>query len=357
MKKEIGSIFPLESIYNPPVGALATVSSTGDMMYSLCREAFYDICIRHGDPNKKVLIPAYTCQTVITPFEEAGWACCFYSIKRDLHIDIEHFKVLTEQEKPGIVVVHPYYGMGLNEQESEALRQVGKRGATVIMDLTQGIFADPKYDFVDFYVGSSRKWFPIPDGAFLRVNKVDSFSPVFPDENNEFVTMQADAMFLRKQYFRSGVKQLKTISIRLNKLANSSVVHSIKPHRMSSFSLELLQQQDFEEVQSKRQENFSYLYGHLNQSDEFRFVCPDLCALMTAPLYFAVYSSNRNLLQKALADNDIYAPVLWPVENRDLLISEDVRYIYDHLLAIPCDQRYDEEDMSRIVDVINSFIK
>ena len=357
MGKEIGSIFPLDSIYCPPAESLATISSSGEVKYSLCREAFYDICKRHGSHNNRVLIPAYTCQTVITPFEEAGWTCFFYNVNRDLHIDIEYFNDLAEQVKPEIVVVHPYYGMALNEQELDALRRMDERGAVVVMDLTQGIFADLKYDFVTYYIGSYRKWFPIPDGAFLRVNKTDGLIPVSLNENTEFVTMQTDAMFLRNQYFNSGVKHLKTISIRLNKRANSSVSHNIKPHRMSSFSLELMQRCDWQEVMSKRQDNYVYLFNHLNQCDELRFVCPDLSALITNPLYFAVFSSNRDLLQKVLADNDIYAPVLWPVENQDLLISEDVKYIYNHILTIPCDQRYGEEEMIRIVNVINTFYK
>ena len=45
----------------------------------------------------------------------------------------------------------------------------------------------------------------------------------------------------------------------------------------------------------------------------------------------------------------------WPVEDERVLIDEDVKYIYDHLLAIPCDQRYDEKDMQRAIDIINNF--
>lgn len=356
MDKEIGSIFPLENIFYPPAEPFVTISPSSDVKYSLCREALYDICVNHGGQNKKVLIPAYTCQTVITPFEEAGWTCYYYNVQKDLHIDTDYFNVIGELVKPGIVVVHPYYGLRLNQQESDSLRQIGEKGATIVMDFTQGIFADPEYDFVDFFIGSYRKWFPIPDGAFLKVNKADYLIPIPDDEDTEFVTMQTDAMFLRNQYFNDGVKQLKTISIRLNKRANSSVAHGIKPHRMSSFSLELMQRLSFQEVRSKRQDNFNYLFKHLNQYDGFRFVCPDLSALLTTPLYFAVFSSNRDQLQRVLADNDIYAPVLWPVENQDLLISEDVKYIYEHILAIPCDQRYGEKEMRRIVRVINTFL-
>ena len=70
MKKEVGSIFPL------PDGELTKAESRqsefqkGMLYYSLCREALYDIVRSFETSNKTVLIPAYTCQTVITPFEE-----------------------------------------------------------------------------------------------------------------------------------------------------------------------------------------------------------------------------------------------------------------------------------------------
>ena len=77
--------------------------------------------------------------------------------------------------------------------------------------------------------------------------------------------------------------------------------------------------------------------------------------MTTAPLYFTLYVEERSVLQRLLAQESIYAPVIWPVENEAVLINEEVRYIYDHILAIPCDQRYDESDMLRAVEIINNY--
>ena len=160
MMKDVGSIFPLEDTYSPSIEA--PMGTFGVVQYSLCREALYDIAIHHRDVNNTVLIPAYTCQSVITPFEEAGWTCRYYNIKRNLRIDVEYLKCLSEKVKPTLVVVHPLYGMSLNEEESDALRKISGMGASIVMDLTHCIFAEPKFDFVDYFVGSYRKWFPIP---------------------------------------------------------------------------------------------------------------------------------------------------------------------------------------------------
>ena len=71
--------------------------------------------------------------------------------------------------------------------------------------------------------------------------------------------------------------------------------------------------------------------------------------------YFVIYVNNRAVLQRQLAQDAIYAPVIWPVEDERVLVDDEVRSIYEHLLAIPCDQRYDETDMQRVVEIINNF--
>ena len=353
MIKEIGSIFPLEDTYCPHSEPVVDGGVSDFVLYSLCREALYDIAVSLNGYDKKVLIPAYTCETVITPFEEAGWTCCYYNINKDLRIDTEYLEDLSNRIEPALVVVHPYYGMSLNDQESDTLRKIHEKGALIVLDLTHCIFAEPKDDFVDYYVGSYRKWFPIPDGAFLKAKDARFHIP--QDENVDFVTKQADAMYLRNQYFQSEVMPLKAISIRLNKLAEGLADHHIKPHRMSSFSQELKQRENVRVIEERRRENFAFLFNHLNQGPDCRFICSDLSDLSASPLYFAIYVENRESLQRVLAENRIYAPVLWPNAHAELLISEDVTYIYQHILAIPCDQRYGKEDMERIVCVINGF--
>lgn len=74
----------------------------------------------------------------------------------------------------------------------------------------------------------------------------------------------------------------------------------------------------------------------------------------TAPLYFPIYVSNRTEIQKKLAAKHIYAPVLWPVNTAEVLINDNIKYIYSHILMIPIDQRYDEQDMKKIVTILNS---
>ncbi len=352
MKKEIGSIFPLYPEFFEQKGS--SFNPKNRLLYSLCRETFTDIANNLCETNRTVLIPAYTCQTVITPFEEAGWTCIFFNVFKSLRIDVNHLNNLVERHHPSLLVVHPYFGMDLDENETKALLSIKNFGVKVVVDLTQCIFSNQKLPFADYIVGSYRKWFAIPDGGFMITqNNYNINQPI--EENEPFVERQTDAMHLRGQYFLNGDKRTKQISIRLSKSADHVAEKDITPHRMSALSCNLLEKEDKLANQQRRISNFRYLFDNIKNSKKYAFVCSDKSLVTTAPLYFTLYVENRRDLQMKLAKESIYAPVIWPVEDENVLISEDVRYIYDHLLAIPIDQRYDEQDMQRVVDVINNF--
>lgn len=355
MKKEIGSIFPLSDEILQKAESEKAFFINDRLYYSLCREALYNIAFSLEESNKNVLIPAYTCNTVITPFEEAGWKCNFFSIKKDLRIDTQNLCKSIELHKPSLLLLHPYFGMDLNKEEVQILQFIRNNNVKIVIDLTQCIFSAEQYSFASFIVASYRKWMPIPDGGYL-LNVSDSVHIKQPEtENKEFTENKIAAMYLRGMYFGNGEQRTKDISIRLNKLAEHYVDSHIIPHKMSLVAYNLLNSEDKDYNQASRFVNYSYLYKNIKENIRVTKVCKNIKDLTTAPLYFTLYVQNRLELRKLLAQNSVYAPDIWPVEDNRVLINDDVRYIYDHLLAIPCDQRYDENDMQRVVEIINQF--
>lgn len=355
MKKEVGSIFPLSHSVIKQAES-ERVQYTGDRLYySLCREALLDIACALNATSKKVLIPAYTCQTVITPFEEAGWQCEYYSIHKDLRIDSDHLLTSIEKYHPSLVVVHPYFGMDLNDEEMEALNIIEEQGITVVLDMTQCLFSTKQYPFASFVVASYRKWMPIPDGGYLK-NIANVAKIVQPEEeNDDFTERELAAMYLRGQYFDNGEQLTKAISIKLSKAADHIAESNIAPHKMSQVSYNLMQNENQEFNQQRRFENYTYLYNNIIESGKITKVCKDMSGVTTAPLYFTIYVKNRPVLQRQLAQDSIYAPVIWPIEDNRVLVNDDVKYIYDYILAIPIDQRYEEKDMERVVKIINDY--
>ncbi len=355
MKKEIGSIFPLSDLMLVEAESKQVPFKEDRIYYSLCREALFDIAKAMNVNNKTVLIPAYTCQTVITPFEEAGWRCEYYSVTRDLRINEQNFIDLVEKYAPSLVVVHPYFGMDLNDKETALLSIIRGMGIDVVLDLTQCVFSTKQYSFATFIVASYRKWMPIPDGGYLRnlSEKVIILQP--QNENDEFTDREKAAMYLRGQYFGNGEQRTKGVSIRLSKAADTIAESNIAPHKMSQVAYNLLNEQDVEINKQKRYANFTYLNVKVQEGERITKVCQNINDVTSAPLYFTIYVKDRPALQRALAQDAIYAPVIWPVEDERVLVDDEVKYIYDHLLAIPCDQRYDETDMQRAVEIMNKF--
>lgn len=127
---------------------------------------------------------------------------------------------------------------------------------------------------------------------------------------------------------------------------------NVNPHKMAWISQQLLQNENFEQNQQRRFDNFRFLFEHLKGIDSCKLLCDDMSEVSTAPLYFTIFVSDRSELQAELAAQHIYAPVIWPVVYEEVLVNDVVGSIYDTILAIPIDQRYDQTDMMKIVGII-----
>lgn len=349
--KDIGSIFPL---YDKDLAMSSSTihEDTRRIYFSLCREALFVIAHHLDSSNKVVLLPAYTCDTVITPFKEQRWTCVYYPVDLQLRIETQFVLNLYNQFHASLIVVHPFFGKDLNQAEVDLLNYLHDEGCKVAVDLTQCIFSSQRMSCVDYYVGSYRKWFAIPDGGYLEpVGQTETFDTAL-EENLDFISLQKDAMYLRGLYFQTDNEELKGISRRLNKMAVDMIDFDVAPHRMSSISSTLLTKEDKLVNQKRRFENYIYLIDKFKSINDCQVFCDDISEVTSAPLYFMVYVNDRSNLQHDLAEHHIYAPVIWPVVYDEVLINDTLSYIYDHILAIPIDQRYNEHDMVKIVEVI-----
>lgn len=54
------------------------------------------------------------------------------------------------------------------EEDEDAIEFLRERKVVIIEDLTHGMFSSFKRLNADFFIGSLRKWLPIPDGAFIK---------------------------------------------------------------------------------------------------------------------------------------------------------------------------------------------
>ena len=330
--KEIGSIFPLYDRCQES-GAHNNVLS-GRKLFSFCREAIYLIAKKEMTNGIKAMLPKYTCDTVIAPFQELGYDYKFYPVCNDLTIDIPKAKEIFAVHHPNLMVVHPYFGMDLTKQEQDMLEEMHEGGCEIILDLTQCLFSTMRLSFIKYYVGSIRKWFAIPDGAFLET---PDEMEVFSVENDEIVSLQTKAMKLRGEYFQTGDTNVKEESIRLSHEVERLMTRPITPHAMASVSKEILAFEDADIQQKIRIENYKRLYEGLKDVKDIELIA-DISRLTTAPLFFPFRVDDISAMQKKLAKKAIYARLIWEKEDR--------------ILTITVDQRYDLSDMDRVVAAI-----
>ena len=346
---EIGSIYSIDS-FEKEDGLSVCLARKNAIFFSLCREALLVVAIKYRETNRKVLLPAYTCQTVLDPFQQEGWTIEYYNIKPNLRIDTFDLKDKYYNFKPSICVAHPFYGADLNQKELEVFSELKNKGCVLVEDLTQCIFSEQYNQVFDYFLGSYRKWFAIPDGAFLLGNT--SFEENLA-ENENFVQSMSDAMYLRGVFHKTGDANVKEVSRRIGNIAISQISGNIIPHAMSAFSKTLLSRIDIEETKKKRLSNYLFLYENLQDSRYCTPVERSIDELTCAPLFFPVYVDDRMSFQKKLVDQEVFAPILWPVHTESLLINNSIKNIYDKILMLPIDQRYERSDMERMINVIN----
>lgn len=305
--------------------------------------------------NKKVLLPMYTCDSVIMPFREKGFDLIFIDIQPDLSVDPERFIELTSEENFGFVLLHSYFGFDTLSEVREKYKLLRENGIVVIEDITHSMLSSFDSSGADFYPGSIRKWLGIPDGAVLFSASYDIKHEEYPT-NEILVEQNVKAMKMKSDYIRKMDPKLKAEFRKIFYSMEDLLDKDCSIYSMSEISKEILSQTDFTLISAKRRENFAFL---LDNIADFDFIDPVFTSLPddVTPLYFPIYvKGNRDKFQVFMAKQDIYMPIHWPIPDQCFpSLTVNSKYIYDHILSIPCDQRYGTQDMRRIVTIIDSY--
>ena len=119
---------------------------------------------------------------------------------------------------------------------------------------------------------------------------------------------------------------------------------------MSSLTKALLGSIDFVKIRTIRLENFLMLHSVLK--DNNKLVINDLNEL-SCPMVYPFMTDDVTLRQR-LIDNKIFVATYWP-NIYDWCGEGDVGYaLCQNILPLPIDQRYNKEDINRIITLINN---
>ena len=229
-----------------------------------------------------------------------------------------------------------------------SLRESG-RGTILVEDRTHDIIVPRGEEGFtpDAVLASLRKWAALPEGGMLRTG----MGSCAADADARFGDTRREVMEMKVRYLETWEPELKKEF--LNKLhgAEHLLDESGEPCRMSAEYEALLRRVDFTALLAKRRANVARLRERLAALDgtRLRFLSghPE-----ESTLYFPVYLENRSDIQRAMAQHGVYCPVIWPEPETAHGVCEVSRYVTEHMLALPCDQRYTPEDMDFIADTL-----
>lgn len=118
----------------------------------------------------------------------------------------------------------------------------------------------------------------------------------------------------------------------------------------------ILRHADFDSICHARRENYAALLNALTAPlHGIQPVFPELPEA-SVPSHFCLYAEKRDELQQYLADHQIRSTVYWPIGPLVHPQPESsVQYIYDHIVSLPCDQRFSSSDMQYVAQVLRDY--
>lgn len=356
MRDEIGSFYEsteytkgknqketLEEWIIKSVGTVAVqwVSSGRDAIMA----AVLDIEKKERAGEKICILPQYTCDSVVRPFKKNGWKIFYYPVDKEFRVDRQEIKEMLLKIKPTVLLMNTYYGVDTLCNVRDIIRECQEHiNMIFIEDMIQSLALLKQGSMADYCVGSLRKWFAVPDGGFIASR--ERLDVVIEGEKEEFIARKRRAQLLKLQYLQGCGQIEKREILELNKKAEECLDADSRICAMSNFSKTQLRQMDYSEMFLTRNENAKYL---LKSIEALEKVTATLLVKEESPLYVPVFVEEREKLQYFLKERNIFAPVLWPIpDGLENVMNLEVQSIYEHLLALPCDQRYSLRDMERI---------
>lgn len=318
MNRPIGGYFELEyrGGIHYHLGALKLNSGRNCLKYILSLRKY-----------RKIFLPYYTCEVILQPIKSLNIDYEFYSIDKNLDPIFE--KELSADEA---FLYTNYYGI-----KQKTVIELSKKIRNLIVDNAQAFFSLPINGIDTFY--SARKFFGVPDGAYLYIADKDFSLNI---SEYEEVSFRMKHLLVRHE---------KTPQDGYLDFLLSEKMHDNTPIRyMSKISNHILESLDYSMIKLIRYNNFMYLHKNLHFTNRLNLNIEKDDIPMVYP-----YFTTKKGLREFLIHNDIFVPKYWEnvyewTHNHGLEVE-----LTTYLIPLPIDQRYSIEDMNRIVKTIEDY--
>lgn len=301
---------------------------------------------------KSVYIPSYCCHTMIEPFLKNGVDVFFYDVLIndnggfDFDIDINM--------KCDAIFVMQYFGY-IDSRVDAVAKIFNNRGITVIEDITHSAFCKhPNSKYADYIFGSYRKWTGLASGAVVKKIK-GNFLIDLPQETNEkYCLIRRKAALLKREYIAKGFVDPKKTFLNDFERAEEYLSDCYQNYLIDNESFENFKYLDTDKIINQRRNNALAIIDNLSNLNYIKpiFSLKENDVPLFVPVLLDV--DVRDDFNGYLKKNNIFCPIHWSL-SKSHNISIKSKDIYTKILSLVCDQRYGEEEMRYLCNVIRDF--
>lgn len=319
MDTAIGGYFELE------LPATSGTRYPQAIAYQSARAAFLAL-LRLSPHVKRVWMPRYICDAMLASVQAAGKETCFYRLDAQLAVSSQ-----VILHKGDLLLYVNYFGI-CTAQCDALLRRFDP--AQIVLDCSPAFYMPPCNCYATIY--SPRKFFGIPDGGLLAT-ALSVTPPELQDTGSEgrmwhLIKRLGGTAEAGYQDFRHAEDSLG----------------DMEPRSMSTITHRLFESVNFEAARTARNRNFAYLRQHLDETNTLT-----LPPKVDGPQCYP-YLPDHPVSKENLSRNRVFVATYWPEVLARVDAGTFEERLVSHCLPIPCDQRYSEDTLSRVLNLLLS---
>lgn len=309
-EKSIGGYFELELFNNEKFHENAIALNTA-------RNAFEYVL--KAKQYTKAYVPYFTCSAMIEPLVRNGIAYVFYHVDENFEPKFDFSTI----ESDAAFLYTNYFGL-----KDLFISRLKTQCSNLIVDNAQSFFSKPLEGIDTFY--SPRKFFGLPDGAYLYTN-------MLLNEDLERDISITRCNHLLKRIDLSAEEGYADFLKSDEDLVNNPI------RKMSHLTSKLLSTIHYDAIAGIRKHNFNYLHNTLKSTNKLSFdLSPE-----AVPMVYPYWSSPE--LRETLRKHKIYTATYWP-NVKEWCDTDSLEYrMTSEVIYLPIDQRYGTVEMDFIL--------
>ncbi|SDH86779.1 MULTISPECIES: hypothetical protein [Winogradskyella] len=278
----------------------------------------------------KVYVPYYCCDALYEPMTLLDIEFEFYEIDNQLEI-----KSLPELDTDEIIVYCDFFGV----KSEYTTSLISKYSSRLIIDNSHS-FYKKQLNANSISFTTARKYFGVPDGAFLYIPKKYKI--------NQLINRNIKVSINHNTHSLLGFQDLAYSEFSEYEKSLNSEIKGI-----SILSEKILQTLNYKEIRAIRNRNFNFFREEFNSFNNI-MIADDEIDCFCYPLLL-----DRPIKKEELYNEKIYLPNYWldTTARLDSLNFEFETKISTQLLPLPIDHRYTIEDLKRVSQAIKSRIQ